>query len=255
MRLAILPCFAALFLLLLLPPVVAGAAPPVVLFDQAHAEQFLAQGEDGLGLSQLAALFTAQGFEVRTTQQPLAAQSLDEVAAVVISGPFTPLTKEEITSLDAFVQRGGRLAVMLHIAAPLSELLGRFGVIHSNGVIRETGTSVLANEALNFRVAHLEADPLLAGLPHFAVYGSWALATEDERAGLLATSSERAWVDLNGNHQLDQGDAVQPFGIVALVKHGGGEVLVFGDDALFQNRYLIGSNLKLGENLAKRFKP
>src|SRR5512133_3541773 len=160
-------CFTALCLFLLLAPVVAGAARPVVLFDQAHAEQFLPQGEGELDLSKLAALFTTQGFEVRVAREPLAAQTLDEVAAVVISGPFTPLAKEEIDALDAFVQRGGNLAVMLHIAPPLSDLLGRFGVIHSNGVIRETGTAVLDNEALNFRVARLEPDPLFAGVAHF----------------------------------------------------------------------------------------
>lgn len=236
-------------------PKVRAADQPVILFDQGHGERFLPQGDDALGLSHFAELIHAQGGRLVIVQTSLSSENLAAADALIISGPFTPLSTAEIDLIEGFVNRGGHLAVMLHIATPLAELLGRFGVIHSNGVIREDGAAVIDREPLNFRVARFEEHPLLTGISHFSLYGGWALATEGDRARLIAATGDQSWIDLNNNRKLDQGDARQSFGVIAAGQAGAGTFVIFGDDAIFQNRYLNGGNLKLATNLIQSLKP
>lgn len=250
--------FAVVCLLLAstLLPAAAANSRPVVLFDAGHGERFLPQDEGPLGLSGLTGIFHDQGFALELTREPLTPAVLAEVDAVVVSGPFAPFAPAEIEALAAFVRQGGHLAVMLHVAPVATQLLDRFGVIHAHGVIHAEPQMQIAGEELNFTVDRLAAEPLLAGISHFALYGSWALAAaEGNRARIAASSSEGSWIDLNGNRLYDPVDARQSFGVVALGEEGSGDFVIFGDDAIFQNRYLTGGNRRLGENLALRLKP
>ena len=72
-------------------------------------------------------------------------------------------------------------------------------------------------------------------------------------AGIIAATSEDAWVDLDGNRKLSAADAVQSFGVVVAGTLGKGQFLVFGDDAIFQNKFLDDDNRRLANNLAEWF--
>lgn len=244
------------FLLLLTMSFTASAASktPVVLFDEAHGELFLPLKESPLALSELGKLFTDKGFQLRSAKEPLTSVRLAGVDAVVISGPFAPFTTEEIDALYTFVEKGGHLAIMLHIAPTTAKLLARFGVVHANGVIREDAPAQIAGEALNFNVTRLSKEPLFTGIDHFAVYGCWALDAEGP-ARIVATSGSKSWVDLNGDRAFAAEDAMQSFGIVALGEVGQGDFVIFADDAIFQNRFLTGENRQLAKNLVQRLNP
>jgi len=69
----------------------------------------------------------------------------------------------------------------------------------------------------------------------------------------VARTSSDAWVDLNGNKILNEKDARQSFALVVAGGLGQEQFAVFGDDAVFQNRFLKGGNLLLGRNLARWF--
>ena len=71
---------------------------------------------------------------------------------------------------------------------------------------------------------------------------------------IVASTSSKGWVDLNGDKKLSKGDVVQAFGVVAVGESGAGRFVVFGDDAIFQNRFLDESNRQLAINLARWFK-
>ena len=75
---------------------------------------------------------------------------------------------------------------------------------------------------------------------HFAVYGCWALASEGKFARIVASSGDKSWIDLNKDRSYSEADAKQSFGIIALGEVGKGNFVIFGDDAIFQNRFLTG---------------
>jgi hypothetical protein len=225
-------------------------AAPVVLFDEGHGQPFLVRGERPLDLSALAGVFTAAGCEVRTSGQRLEASTLAGVDALIISGAFQPLTVEEVAAVREFVTRGGGLAVMLHIAPPLAGLLHAFDVDFANRPLQEKDR-LIDGKPQNFRVLDLTAHSLTAGLTDFAVYGAWALRGMAPGVDAVARTGANSWVDLNQDGQLGPGDAVQSFGVAVAGTPGRGRFVVFGDDALFQNRFLEGNNLVLAGNLAR----
>ncbi|RII28706.1 MAG: DUF4350 domain-containing protein [Geobacter sp.] len=239
----------ALFMLLSAAVCLAGEKP-VVLFDEGHGQRFVI-GENGpLHLAGLAERFRTAGFEVQKCDGPLADGMLETADVLVLSGPFTPYTADEVTAIGRFLQRGGRLAAMIHVAPPLANLLHRIGVDFSNGVIREQ-ESVIGNEPLNFRITRLAGDSPMAGLSGFSVYGCWALTNIDSRAAIIASTGDKAFVDLGKGADGKPARAVQSFGVAVAGNLGQGRYVVFGDDAIFQNRYLDVDNRHLADNLVQ----
>ena len=218
-----------------------------ILFDQGHNQRFLIEEKGVLQLSSFAAAVRSKGAHVTSTKKMLDDNALKNVTALVISGPFESLRPEEDEAVVRFIERGGRLAAMLHIGPPLSGLLAKLDVHHSNGVLHERN-NVIDND-INFRVTGFSGSPLFAGVPQFSAYGVWAL--EPGKAGTpLAQTSAEAWVDLNGDKVLSKGDAVGAFAVVVSGNLGSGSFIVFGDDAIFQNSHLDDNNSKLADNLA-----
>ena len=225
-------------------------AAPVVLFDEGHAPQFKIGGDQPLALSALAATFTAAGYQLRTTTQALDGTVLSGVDALVISGPFQAIRADEIAAIQAFLARGGGLAVMLHIAPPADGLLQALEVAFSNGTIHEKA-NIIGDNPQDFRVTGLAKHPLTAGLSDFALYGAWALQPTATGVEILAKTSNHSFVDLNRDRSYNTGDAMQPFAVLVAGASGPGRYAVFGDDAIFQNRFLAGSNRQLADNLAR----
>ena len=228
----------------------AHEARPLLWFDQGHGQAFKIDRQGALDLSQLATQLAECGWQVETGNQPLTPGLLEQVDGLILSGAFQAYQAQEIDAIIAFLQAGKRVAIMLHIAPPYAGLLGRLGVLASNGVIRESGSSVIGAEPLNFSVTRLEPHPLTAGIETLNLFGAWALHNHDPKVKVLAQTSPQSWMDLNGNRQFDSGDARQSFAVLLSGRVGTGEFVVFGDDALFQNRF-IHLNRKLATNLCR----
>jgi hypothetical protein len=237
-----------LCLLTILPSVSCVSAAPVVLFDESLAQQFLTGKSGDLDLSELAALYQEHGSVVTRSAEKLTKSSLAQVDVLVISGPFRPLTDAEIGAVVGFVESGGGLAVMLHIAPPVRDLLHHLEVDYTNGTLRETHDTIDGNP-LNFKVASLAKHPLMSGLESFSVYGAWALRGTASHVRVLAKTGPMSWVDLDRDNSFSKNDAAQPFGVLVAGELGKGRYVVVGDDALFQNRFLVGSNRQLAVNL------
>ncbi|MDA8161273.1 MAG: hypothetical protein M0T76_11205 [Desulfobacteraceae bacterium] len=244
---------AILALLLLAACRRAPLPPPVLLFDQGHGERFLSQGQGELDLSHLKEILAQGGFQVKASDpgQVFTDDLLQGVSTLVISGPFTPIDPPEIAAIKKFLNRGGQLCVMLHIAAPAANLLNALGLEVSNGVIHEPVNTETPEQPTNFFVTDLAPHPLTKGLTRFHLYGVWALHTEN-RADIIAQTSPQAWVDLrhDGSREFGPGDVRQAFSVVVVGQSGHGQFVAFGDDAIFQNRFLTGQNERLAENLA-----
>jgi hypothetical protein len=186
---------------------------------------------------------------VRAVREPLAASTLKGADVLVVSGAFAALTPAEGDAVLAFLDRGGRLAVMLHIGSPVADLLHRLGVSISNGPIREQD-GILDKDPMNFRVTRFTPHPLTQGLTEFSVRGGWALLPTGKDALEVARTGPRAWVDLNRDGVREERDAMQAFAVVVAGQRGAGSFAVFCDDAIFQNQFLAGGNRKLAGNLA-----
>ena len=227
-------------------------AAPVVLFDQAHGQQFLVEKSRPLDLSGLADIFSEQGATLRTNSAPITDSLLSDVDILIISGPFAPINQQEVISIMKFVYRGGKLAVMMHIPHPFNNLLPSLGIAVSSGSVAEqenfTGTS-----PRDFMLKDLTPHPLTQNLDSINIYGGWALLNTKKGVQIIAQTSHKAWVDLNSNGQLNDRDAMQAFPMILAGEAGKGSFVVFGDDAIFQNQFLKDNNLTLARNLAAWF--
>ena len=247
-------CTAFVVLLIsLLSASLRAEAAPVILVDQSHGQRFLVEKDEPLQLSGFATVLTGEGFTVRTGLKPLSDEALLDVDALVISGPFKEIAEQEVGAVSRFLERGGRLAAMIHIGPPFAELLRRIDVDFTNFVLGEQ-ENVINGDPKNFQVKNLSDHPLFAGLTHFSLYGGWALVNTADNSRIIASTSPKAWVDFNGDNRLSKGDIVQTFGVVVAGRLGSGRFVVFGDDAIFQNKFLDDSNRQLAINLARWFK-
>lgn len=225
-----------------------GQAAQKVLFDNGHGERFQVSDKGPLQLSGLAEAFQGAGLQVEALDQPLTDATLAGASALVISGAFTPLLPSEIEAVTRFVQNGGRLAVMLHIAPPLASLLNRLNVSYTNGVILER-ENVIEADPLRFSVNRLTDHPVLAGINDFSLHGAWGLINLNDGARIIASTSPQAWIDLN-HDKVQAKQETASFGVVVAGEIGKGTFLAFGDDAIFQNKFLQGNNKLLAANLA-----
>ncbi len=228
---------------------------PIVIFDQGHGQKFLIEEKGLLHLSILSGLFRANRFSVRTNEQEISEKILKGVDVLVISGAFIPLTASEIDSIVHFVERGGKLCVMLHIGQPVGELLWKFNVLVSNGIILED-ENLINDKQKDFYITRFESHPLMDGLKKFAIHGGWALYVTEKHGRVkygkvIAKTSPKAWIDLNRDGNFNNTDAKQSFGVVVAGRFGKGSFVIFGDDAIFQNIFLQKYNMSLGNNLVK----
>lgn len=219
------------------------ATPLRVLFDQGHGQAFTIEKDGALQLGKLADMLRGDGWQVDATTALLTSQLLTEVNVLIMSGAFKPLSEAEIKDVVDFLYSGGRLVVTLHITPPLALLLEELGVASANGVVRERDKSqILDGEPLNFKVSNLKEHPLNEGLKSFSLYGGWPLLPLHEGVRMIASTSPKAWVDLNRGRVLSSKDVVQEFGVLVTGNIRKGEFAVFADDAIFQNRFLKGEN-------------
>ncbi len=220
-----------------------------VLFDQGHGQRFLVEKKGDLDLSGLATVLQEEGLNVLYRRGPLRGEDLEGIDAFVISGPFAPFTTGEVSMIMEYLRGGGRLSVMLHIGHPVLPLLQALGVAVSAGVVNERENTVAGNP-LDFRVTRLEPHPLHENLERYALYGAWGLDTAGGSARLIARTGTRAWIDTSRDRAHSPDEPEGPVGVVAAGQVGKGSFVVFGDDAIFQNRFLEGENLSLARNLA-----
>ena len=115
-------------------PVVSITALPAsastVVFDEGHGQRFVIAKDGPLDLSAFAAVVRQAGGNAISLGEPLTDATLATADALVISGPFAPLTTEEAAAVVRFLGRGGRVAVMLHIGTPAG------GLLHHEGCLR-----------------------------------------------------------------------------------------------------------------------
>jgi hypothetical protein len=223
----------------------AGESLPIVLFDQGHGQAFLIEREEALDLSSFANLFKEYGANVKASLTPITATLLSDTNVLVISGPFRSFSESEIIEIKKFIQRGGRVAIMIHVAPVIANLLNDLGVSFTNGPINED-ENIIGGSTKDFVINRLENTAITDGLKGFNVYGAWGLIPQDNSVKIIAKTSPKAWIDYKHG-----GVRTGEFAIAVVGKIGNGYFVIFADDAIFQNRFLKNDNFKLGRNLVR----
>ena len=230
-------------------------ARTVVLFDEGHGQRFLIGGKGELDLSSFAAIFREAGCEVRSNSGPIDQAALNGVSALIISGAFTPLTSAEIEAIGKFLLKGGRLAVMLHIGQPVQGLLEKMGLQYSRGTVHESEGTINGRSG-DFTVVRFEPHALTNGLARLSTFGCWALKSNGKSsARVIARTGPQSWLDSDNNGVRSSGDLVGTQALAVAGELGAGAYVVFGDDAIFQNRFLKAYNTEIAKRLARWLAP
>ena len=108
-----------------------------VIIDQGHGQKFVIEKEGDLQLSGLSGLFKGKGYDVKVNAGQINDAALKTADALLISGAFQSLSAEETDVVIRFIERGGKLCVMLHMPQPLTGLMGRLKVYASYVVMQE----------------------------------------------------------------------------------------------------------------------
>ncbi|WP_371374166.1 DUF4350 domain-containing protein [Thalassotalea aquiviva] len=220
-----------------------------ILFDQGHRQAFLYNDDKALGLSQFSDILARKGHKVSASHTPLTTELLQQVDALIISGPFKPFSQTEQNIIADFVGSGGKLLVMIHIPHTVGALLASLNIDVSNFPLHEIEHTI-AQEDKNFRVKDLSEHWLFDNISSFNLYGGWALRAQGNPQASLAKTSAHAWLDINNNRLKDSADMSSSFAVIVHKKLHQGDILVFADDAIFQNRFLTANNKQMAQNIA-----
>ena len=221
-----------------------------VLFDEGHRQAFTIEKKGRLDLSTFSQIIIDAGNQVHATKHPFTKGIFSEVDALIISGPFKSFLPLEITEIKRFVQSGGKLVVLIHISPTVGDLLAAFDIKVSNYIVNEH-EQLLDNKSSSFVVSRLSEHALFTDISHFNLYGGWALKAVNHAMVPIASTSSNAWLDINKNKQRDSQDHQLTADLIIHGAFGHGEILIFADDAIFQNRFIINNNKKMAKNLAK----
>jgi hypothetical protein len=137
---------------------------------------------------------------------------------------------------------------MIHISPILIPLLEKLEVEPINGVVNESENIIGGNQK-DFFVNRLEKHPLTHGIRQFSTFGAWGLTTKKGNAQIIAKTGPKAWIDSDRDGKISKADKIGEIGIIVAGAKGSGQFVIFGDDAIFQNRFLKDENLLLGKNL------
>ncbi|RWW93206.1 DUF4350 domain-containing protein [Aestuariirhabdus litorea] len=224
-----------------------SAAAATILVDEGHGQRFSVTREGELQLSGLAALIEGAGHRLQTHHRQLNEADLATADGLIISGAFSAYSDQEIRAIRQFAHGGGRVAILIHVGPLNGPLLAGLGVLVSNSVLFDMDNSVGQN-GLDFSVRSLSDHPLFEGIDSFNLYGAWALNASAVTATNIAFTGEQAWIDLEGRRAPEH-NPVGVWPVAVSVSMGLGEIVVFGDDAIFQNRFLKENNRRLADNL------
>lgn len=228
------------------------SAPGMTVFDGSHQEIFSPVSRGELDYSDFADRFAAAGSAVAINSEKITSQALEGVRTYVVAGPTQEPGPHEIAALNSFVSNGGNLLVLLHISSPAARLTESFGILVSNFVLADREGNI-EGQAQDFLVTRFADHPVTKGLGKIAVYGTWGLMAE-KRSVEVATTSEKAWADLNRDRKFDPGEPEARFGIIAVSAYGNGKVVVVADDAPFSNRFIgEADNSALADNIVGWF--
>jgi hypothetical protein len=166
----------------------------------------------------------------------------------VILAPEEPYSSREASRIASFLDAGGRLVIGAESTADANGLLERLDVA------ARVGDGPLRDERANVNGPALPVADTVEDSPYTAGVDGIVLnvgtRVRPNGATVLARSSEFAYLDANGNGELDPSERVREVPVAVVASKEAGEVVVVGDSSVFINAMLDRSdNRRFAENL------
>ncbi|MCU0573793.1 MAG: GldG family protein [Syntrophobacteraceae bacterium] len=186
-----------------------------IYFLTGHGERSI-EDPDREGYSTVRAALQKENHIVEELNLVQQAQVPGDAAVVVVAGPKKKLFDQEIASLEAYLKRGGRLAVFLdpHHDAGLGDFLKRYGVELGENIIidklsRVFGGSYLMPVVMEYGFHKIsEGFSVMTFFPEARGVSAAKEAPPGARVEVLASTSPNAWAETNFE-MLAQGQASQ----------------------------------------------
>jgi len=221
---------------------------PKVYFVTGHGEASLEGGGGGpadRSLSVLADTLKRENMEAADVSL-LSGEVPADADVVAIVGPTRAYTESEITALEAFLDRGGRVLVALDpLIEPagtmrptrLEEMLATRGVVVNDDLVVDPSRRLPFYDLSAVYLDDFPSHPVTSGLEGFAVLFTVArsLTADDAAAQALVRTSEEGWGETNlgmllrGDPvDLDDSDTAGPV-VVAVAVEGTGDGAAAGE--------------------------
>ncbi|GGI96135.1 hypothetical protein GCM10008995_02770 [Halobellus salinus] len=155
---------------------------------------------------------------------------------VVIQAPRDAYTAADIQRVRAFVARGGTVLIAEDRRTATNQLLAQLGVsARLDGRPLRDPQQYYRSPALPV-ITDTANNSTLRGVDEFTLNRGTVLRSTDGTA--IANTSAFAYLDRNGNEQLDSGERFRSYPVASSEQVGSGRVVVVSDSSVFINQML-----------------
>ncbi len=227
---------------------------------EGHGERSFGDDRTENGYALASEALAGENFEVRPLLLAADPDVPNDCSIVFIGGPRKPFFDSEIDKLDRFLQRGGKLYVMLdpQYTGGLPDFLERWGIRTGDDLIVEKSLRLFEGETLGIQPVinrYSEAHPITREFHNQVVLTQArsihaGTAPEGYQALEVAFTSENSWAETSvdklfntGEVSLDAEDKAGPVPVAAVVEPidpASGKtarLLVYGDSDWANNRF------------------
>lgn len=253
---------------------VTQAKRPKVYYLQGHGERDFDDRDEYVGLSAIGQAIRRDDLDIEPFSFVQKNQIPDDADALIIAGPTRPYAAGELERIAAYVNRNGRLILMLSAEtdAGFGPMLNSWGVESMNNIVVDPTRTLSGFDLL---VADYDDHPITARLKDITTVFYWPRAlplgigrpvesrdADEPKATVIARSSANAWAerDLEQRpYKFDTESDIRGPVPVALAIEKGSEasmvmdirstrVVLFGDVDFISNSGLSGGNSDLFMN-------
>ncbi|MBH0200424.1 MAG: GldG family protein [Nitrospira sp.] len=175
-----------------------------IVFAEGHSERSLEDKErNGLSIAKEALL--RQGYEVATVSLLQEAAVPSDTTVLVLAGPRRPVTKDEQDRIQAYVEKGGHLLVLVDpdTQTGLESLLAHWGLGLGPGVLVDLQDRLAAGDLTALLVRTFTEHEITQDLTSAVLFPLSRHVTFDEQVGKdwdyvpLARTSANSWAETN----------------------------------------------------------
>lgn len=207
---------------------------------------------DWEGTAELRSVADEAGTETRVVRNTSEYRGAGEGTVAVVLAPDRGYTDREATAIRGFLDRGGTLVVAEDVGATGNELLAGVGAsARVNGTLLRDERRNYRSPAMPVATTVSDNETLTRGVGRLTLnYGS-VVEPGDANTTVLVRSSGFAYLDTNGNGELDDAERLASRPVATVESVGAGRVVVVSDPSVFINAMLERSgNRRFTRNLA-----